>query len=70
MVLKDKTYEALKWIMLLATPVATFILGVYSACQSGDVATIITAVIGGLGTLAGVIIKVSDTNYRKEGEGE
>lgn len=70
MVLKDKTYEALKWIMLLATPICTFILGVYSACQSGDVATIITTVLGGLGTLAGIIIKVSDTNYRKEGDGE
>lgn len=70
MILNDKTYETLKWIMLLATPLCTFILGVCSACQSGDVATIITAVIGGLGTLAGVIIKVSDTNYRKEGDGE
>lgn len=70
MVLKDKVYETLKWIMLLATPVCTFILGVYSACQSGDVSAIITAVLGGLGTLAGVIVKISDTNYRKEGEGE
>ena len=70
MVLNDKTYETLKWIMLLATPLCTFILGIYAAIQTGDVTAIITAVLGGLGTLAGTIIKVSDTNYRKEGENE
>lgn len=70
MVLNDKTYEALKWIMLLATPLCTFILGIYAAIQTGDVTAIITAVLGGLGTLAGTIIKVSDTNYHKEGDAD
>ena len=66
MKLPDKVYIALKWIMLLATPVCTFILGIIAAIQTGDVSAIITAVLGGLGTLAGVIIKISDTQYRKE----
>ena len=66
MKLPDTVYIVLKWIMLLATPVCTFILGIIAAIQTGDVSAIITAVLGGLGTLAGVIIKISDTQYRKE----
>lgn len=66
MKLPDKVYLILKWVMLLATPICTFILGVLAAVQTGDVSAIITAVIGGLGTLAGVIIKISDSVYQKE----
>lgn len=67
--LPDKVYDVLKWIAILATPVSAFILGVISAAQTGDVSAIITAVLGGLGTLAGIILKVSDANYKKELEG-
>lgn len=66
MKLPDKVYIVLKWVMLLATPVCTFILGIIAAIQTGDISAIITAVLGGLGTLAGVIIKISDSQYRKE----
>lgn len=66
MKLPDNVYIALKWIMLLATPVCTFILGVIAAVQTGDPAAIITAVLGGIGTLAGIIIKISDSVYQKE----
>lgn len=66
MKLPDKVYLVLKWMMLLATPLCTFILGILAAVQTGDVSAIITAVIGGIGTLAGVIIKISDSVYQKE----
>lgn len=66
MKLPDNVYIALKWIMLLAVPACTFILGIISAVQTGDISAIITAVFGGVGTLAGVIIKISDGNYQKE----
>jgi hypothetical protein len=52
--------------MLLAGPVTTFILGIIAAANTGDVSAIITAVLGGIGTLAGIIIKISDGQYRKE----
>ena len=65
MTLPDSVYIALKWIMLLAGPVCTFVLGIIAAVQTGDIAAIITAVLGGIGTLAGVIIKISDSNYKK-----
>ena len=66
MKLPDKVYIVLKWVMLLATPVCTFVLGIIAAVQTGDPAAIITAVLGGLGTLAGIVIKISDTEYKKE----
>lgn len=66
MKLSNKLYNILKWIMILAGPVATFILGIIAAVQTGDPAAIVTAVFGGLGTLAGIVIKVSDVNYKKE----
>ena len=65
MKLPDKVYIVLKWVMLLATPVCTFILGIIAAIQTGDISAIITAILGGLGTLAGVIIKISDSEYKK-----
>lgn len=64
--LPDKVYIVMKWIMLLATPICTFILGILAAVQTGEPAAIITAVIGGVGTLAGVIIKISDSEYKRE----
>lgn len=69
MKLPDKIYDILKWVMLLATPVCTFILGIIAAVQTGEIPAIITAVIGGLGTLAGVIIKISDAEYKKQLQG-
>ena len=66
MKLPDKVYIVLKWIMILATPVCTFVLGILAAVQTGDPAAIITAVLGGLGTLAGIVIKISDMEYKKE----
>ena len=65
MKLPDKVYIVLKWVMLLATPVCTFVLGILAAVQTGDPAAIITAVLGGLGTLAGIVIKISDMEYKK-----
>ncbi len=69
MKLPDKVYDILKWVMLLATPVCTFILGILAAVQTGEIPAIITAVLGGLGTLAGVIIKISDAEYKKQLQG-
>lgn len=66
MKLPDKVYNILKWIMFLAVPTGTFILGIIAAAQTGDISAIITAVFGGIGTLAGIIIKISDNIYQAE----
>ena len=66
MVLNDKIYKVMKWINILAVPVATFLVGLYAAIMTGNVEAIITAAIGGAGTVAGVVLKVSDKAYYSE----
>lgn len=66
MKLPDKVYDILKWVMFLGTPVATFIIGIIAAVNTHDPAAIVTAVFGGLSTLAGIVIKISDGVYQKE----
>jgi len=64
--LPDNVYLTLKWIQILAIPVCTFITSVVAAILTGETMAIITAVISGIGTLAGAIIKASDVEYQKE----
>ena len=69
MKLPDKVYDVMKWIMFLAVPVGTFIIGIILAVRTGDVIAIITAIFGGIETLAGIIIKISDNVYQIERKG-
>lgn len=69
MVLNDRVYRIMKWVNILAVPLATFLIGIVNAVMTGNIEAIITAIIGGAGTVAGVIIKASDANYYKEREG-
>lgn len=64
--LPDKVYNALKWIMILAVPLCTFVTALIAAVQTGDPTAIVTTIISGLGSLAGAIIKISDSEYKKE----
>lgn len=69
MKLPNKVYDVLKWIMFLGVPVATFIIGILAAINPDIASTagpVITAILGGASTLAGIIIKISDGNYQKE----
>lgn len=63
MILNDKLYKIMKWVNILAVPIATFLIGVVNAVMTGSIEAIITAIIGGVGTVAGIIIKESDRNY-------
>ena len=66
MKLPDKIYDALKVIVWIAPPFLTFVLGLINAIQTGELIAIVTAVIGGIGTLAGTLLEVSCINYNKE----
>lgn len=66
MKLSNKAYDILKWVMILAVPLCTFITGIIQAIQTGDPIAIMTAVLGGLSTFIGAIIKASDIQYKKE----
>lgn len=63
--LPDKVYDVLKWVMFLGVPISGFVISIYQAVQTGDPVAILTAVFGGLASLAGVIIKISDSEYKK-----
>lgn len=65
MKLPNKVYDVMKWIMLLGVPVGAFITSVIAAVNTGDPSAVITAVFTGLATLAGIVIKISDGEYRK-----
>ena len=66
MKLPDKVYDILKWVFLLVVPVGSFITSVIVSIQTGDVKAIIAAVATGIESLVGLIIKISDSNYKKE----
>lgn len=65
MQIPNKVYDILKVVVWIAPPFLTFVLGLINAIQTGDIIAIVTAVIGGLGTLAGTLLEVSCVNYRK-----
>lgn len=67
--LPDKVYDILKWVFLLVVPVGSFITSVIVSIQTGDVKAIIAAVATGIESLVGLIIKISDSNYKKELDG-
>lgn len=66
MKLPDWLYNILKWTFLLVVPVGAFIISVITAALTGDVIAIITAVTTGIESLVGLIIKISDSTYKKE----
>lgn len=68
MILNDKLYRIMKWVNILAVPIATFLIGIVNAFMTGSIEAIITAIIGGAGTVAGIIIKESDRNYYNQVE--
>ena len=70
MKLPDKVYDILKWVFLLVVPVGSFITSIIVSIQTGDVKAIIAAVATGIESLVGLIIKISDSNYKKGLKGE
>lgn len=69
MKLPDKVYDILKWIMILAVPLATFIVSIIDAVATGDTRAIIMTVFSGITELIGIIIKISDGVYKKSLKG-
>lgn len=63
MKLNDKTYNFLKWFVLIATPVFITFISTLGALFSYDV-TVITGVIGATSVLIGGLIGVSAKAYK------
>lgn len=61
--LSNKTYDILKFIMLLAPSFSAFLIGLITAILTGDWRAMVTAAVGGIGTLAGAAIEASSKIY-------
>ena len=66
MKLPDWLYDILKWVMILGVPVGAFITSLIAAFATKDPSAIITAIFTGIASIAGIIIKASDSAYQKE----
>lgn len=66
MKMNNRTYDILKFIMLIAPSLSAFIIGLITAILTGDWRAIVTAAVGGLGTFAGAILEVSSKMYWSE----
>jgi len=72
MKLSNKTYDAIKWAVITASPalvmcIAT-VLPLYGV--SAEVVNIINGTIGAITTLVGTLIGVSSISYKKENKNE
>lgn len=65
MVLNDKVYKILKWVLLIFVPaLITLISGLGSVL--GFDTTALVAIIGLVATFAGSCVGISATNYKKD----
>ena len=64
----DKVYDVMKVVLMIAAPLAAFIIEVYTAITTGSFPDIVNAVLLGLSTLCGTILTRSSKEYWAEQE--
>ena len=70
MVLNDRVYGILKWILIIVVPAFITLFTLLSTTWGWDIPTeAIVATITGIATFVGVIVGIS-THYYNKGEGE
>lgn len=62
---KNRTYDILKAISLIAVPVSTFIVAIMGAYGYANTERA-TAVLAAVNTLLGSLVKIAGSNYQKE----
>lgn len=65
MILSDKTYNTLKWLLLTVVPALITLISGLGTIYGYDT-TQITAVIGIIATFIGTLVGISNANYVKE----
>lgn len=65
---KNKTYDVLKWVSMIAIPaITTFLATILPVVGvSAELANTIIIVIGATGTLLGALLGISCSNYNKD----
>lgn len=64
--MSNKTYDILKMISMIMTPLATFILTMTDIWGLNEYGTAIAATVSALGILLGGILKISTDKYWEE----
>ena len=67
--MSNKTYDTLKLIALIATPVSVFIVAVLSALGVPQT-EVVTAILAALDTLLGSLVEIARRNYENKWSGE
>lgn len=65
MKLKDEIYTVLKWILITFIPALTFLISTLGTIYHFDTETI-TLTIGAFATFLGMLVGISNYNYKKE----
>lgn len=66
MIIPNKVYDVLKIVVWICPGLLAFVCGLINAIQTEDAIAIVTAVIGGIGTLAGGLLTKSCEDYKKQ----
>ena len=64
MVLSDKSYKVLKWLLLTVVPALITLISGLGTIEGYDT-TQITAIIGLVSTFIGAVVGISNANYAK-----
>ena len=71
MKMKNKTYDILKWLVIVVSPaICTLLLTLYSIWGWNIPIEAICGTITAVTTFVGVIIGISSIDYKKEGEAD
>lgn len=65
--MSNKTYDTLKLIALVATPISVFIVAVLSALGVPQT-EVVTAILAALDTLLGSLVEIARKNYANRDE--
>lgn len=66
MILNNKYYDILKWIVTIVLPASVALIGTVGGSLNWDYTEITMTIVGAVTTFLGAALGVSNSNYKKE----
>lgn len=66
MILKDKQYNILKWVVSIVLPASIALIGTVGGSFNWEYTEITMTVVGAVTTFLGATLGISNANYKKE----
>jgi len=66
MILNNKYYDILKWIVTIVLPASVALIGTVGGSLNWDYTEITMTIVGAVTTFLGATLGVSNSNYKKE----